>query len=303
MPCFVQASFHTPPLIPIIHQHQNQPASAFVLLGLPARHQKPVVGRHTPWVMPSASTSTPTAAAAAVAQDVSGPWGLGRLLNRFRRHRRQQQPAQGPPGGGTTTTLTWTIELDADVAGGDNNDGNGGAMIQVSPLFGVDRFDFRLVAAASTQGPDPPALGLYLEHFPPSSSPAAAAVPSVQCRLRWSRASSSSTAYGENTMMPFDHTFDDPLSSSMLAGKAGLIPLSGGVGGGDDDAVRVEATVTLLGVHFPSPTERAAMESAAWDELVRQMEEMGENDDDGEEEGQGATPPAEVEAVRLFGRQ
>lgn len=175
---------------------------------------------------------------------------------------------------GASATVTWTIEVGVD--------GEGGA-IYVSPIFSVGRFDFRLVAAAAKESD----LSLYLEHFPSSSL---AAMPSIKCRLRWSQVSE-----GE---MVFEHAFDDPLASSMLVGKAGLIPLAG-----VDADVRVEATVTLDGVHFPSRTEQAELEAAAWEQMLREMETL-RSDAVGNGCNEGAKRTGEeleTESVWLFG--
>lgn len=202
----------------------------------------------------------------------------------------------------STLTLTWTIELGvlADVDDNDTTDGDG-AIIQVSPLFNLGGFDFRMVAAASKRPLS--ALGLYLEHFPQSSSgPSPPAVPSIKCRMNWSHAPSEN---GGEIM--FDHAFDDPLSSSMLAGKADLIPLPtstrtsrGGLA--DKGNLHVTATVTLLSVHFPSARERAKVESAAWERLV---DHVLAGDDPGKDE-QALTGGVErlegVEDMRIFGR-
>lgn len=172
-------------------------------------------------------------------------------------------------------TFTWTIELGVSA----DKDKVDGAILQVSPLFSVDRLDFRLVAAASKRS----SVGLYLEHFPQPSSRSPAAVPSVRCRLQWSQAAS-----GNGGEMTFDHTFDDPLSSSMLAGKADLIPMfssnSASCGRADGGDVHVKATVTVFGVHFPGATERAAVESAAWERLVWQLDQTWASDPNNKDE-------------------
>jgi hypothetical protein len=257
-----------------------QPASAFVsgrpvhrarLVGIPRHH-------HPLRLTPLAATDTPVPASSLR----SGPRGLARLLNGIRGLLRPQ----GQTPGAEIFTTTWTIELGhTDSAIDDHESG----AIHVSPLFSVGRFDFRLVAAACV-GPDP-SLGLYLEHFP---SFTLAAVPSVACRFRWSQVSK-----GE---MAFDHTFKDPLASSMLAGKANLIPLPSHSHRSSEPCdsaavVCVEATVSLLGVHFPGPTERGALEAAAWERLLHQVQ--GE----GEEESVGAGGELEAEDMRLFGRE
>lgn len=117
-----------------------------------------------------------------------------------------------------------------------------------------------MAATASSKDDEQPLLSLYLEHFPSSEL---AAMVSVQCRLRWS-------GIPEEGEMDFGHTFDNPLASSMLAGKADLISLPP-----TGAEVRLEGKVALCGVHFPSRQERAEMEAVAWERLLRVIDLLG----------------------------
>lgn len=245
------------------HSIHAQPAAAFV-------PSLPVVARPLR-LAPVAAASTTDAGRG------TGPWGLGQLLNRFR--------GTSPRGATEASSITWTIDLVPDA----KIEGEGGFGIHVSPLFSVGSFDFRLVAAASSRDDEQqqqPRLSLYLEHFPSSS--ASAAVPSVKCRLRWSHVP-------EEGQVEFEHTFDDPLASSMLTGKANLIPLP--PAGAE---VRVEATVALCGVHFPSPKERADMEAVAWERLLREIEALDGMGEEGMGGSESAGVQVEVEGLRLL---
>ncbi len=236
-----------------------------------------------------------------MASTSASPWGLGRLLDRLWRRSTTSQTRDA-----VASSITWTIELASDI----EIDQEAGA-IYMSPLFGVGREDFRLVAAAC-HGPDP-SLGLYLEHFPSTST---ATVPSVECRFRWSTVSGG----GE---MSFSHTFENPLMSSSLVGKANLIPLAKSSSittngnSGNNDAfeqpfdLSVDATVTLQGVHCPGPTEREALEATAWGKLLQQVEkEWGVEEREGSQsksdEREASTAEGmmiEVEHMRLFGSE